>query len=314
MATEGTEDQPKDELHFIEGDADAFPTREQLEDKNRPDPLDFDEPDVSGFELVKQEVAEAKKSGAPDSGKVDESDAGVIQELASRARDLGMNDDEVAQIKEPGALRSVIAALERQAKDETSSDLKEQPRRKPDAGESPSSEYEALAGLDPDDAIDPAAIKAIKALKAELDKMRVRQVEAPAPEDARPEEADYLIAKLGDDYVDLFGDGPASSLSRKSAQFKARSSVVEEMKRIQDSARSAKRKVPESKDAFDQALRSVFGEQVKQAERRQLATKVKARESQLISRPTNNGTRPSSGRDKAIASVASLMRDRMRGQ
>ena len=219
-----------------------------------------------------------------------------------------MQDDEVAQIKDPGALRSVVAALQRQARVET----QDEPitGQTPDAGASPSSEYEALAALDPDDAIDPSAIKAIKALKAELDKMRVQRVQTPAASDVRAETADYQIAKLGEEFVDLFGDGPTHTLPPRSEQRRARLQVVEEMKRIQDTARSAKRKVPTDTDAFDQALRSVFGDKVKQAERRQLASQVKARESQLISRPANNGKRALSGRDQAIASVSAILRSR----
>lgn len=307
MATEENED-------FIPettgSDAEAFPTREQLADTKRPDPFDFDEPESSYFDPV---PAKAEKSGAPDSKPaVDESDASMLQELAANAKSLGMNDDEVSQIKDPGALRSVIAALQRQAASETADDTKPT-GQKPDAGESPSSEYEALAALDPDDAIDPSAIKAIKALKAELDKMRVRQVEKPASPEVRPEEADYLIAKLGEDYVGIFGEGPATTLSKKSGEFRARLQVVEEMKRIQDDARSAKRKVPEAKDAFDQALRSVFGSHVQSVERKRLASQVQRRESQLIARPANNGRRPVSGREKAISNVAAIMRERMQG-
>lgn len=306
MATEENDD-------FIpavsDSERDAFPSREQLSETKRHDPLDFDEPDSSYFDLVTANAPE--KSGAPDSVEhVDESDAGVLQELASQAKSLGMHDDEVAQIKDTGALRSVVAALQRQAATETREDT-ENSRRKPDAGESPSSEYEALAALDPDEAIDPSAIKAIKALKAELDKMRARPVEAATG--ARADEADYLIAKLGEDYADIFGDGPASSLSTRSEHYKARAAVVEEMQRIRESARNTKKRIPETRDAFDQAVRSVFGSKVKQVEQRQLASKVKQRESQLIARPANNGKRPATGRDKAIASIAAIMRDRMSG-
>lgn len=295
--------------------SDAFPTREQLADTKRPDPLDFDEPDVSDFDLV---VPVAKKKederdpGDEDDSKpeVDDSDAGVVQELAAKAKSLGMSDEEVSSIKDTGALRSVIAALQRQAAVETSDDT-EQSRRKPDAGASPSSEYEALAALDPDDALDPSAIKAIKALKAELDKIRARSVE-PTPS-VRPDEADYMIAKLGADFADVFGEGPAGSLSPKSEQYKARTTVVQEMQRIRETARTARKRIPDVSEAFDQAVRSVFGGKVKQVEQRALTSKVKQRESQLIARPTNNGKRPVSGREKAIASVAALMRDRMAG-
>jgi len=307
MATEENED-------FIPettgSDAEAFPTREQLADTKRPDPLDFDEPESSYFDLI---GAKDEKSGAPDSKKqVDESDASVLQELAASAKSLGMNDDEVSQIKDPGALRSVVAALQRQAASETAEPT-EPTGQKPDAGESPSSEYEALAALDPDDAIDPSAIKAIKALKAELDRLRVKPAEKAAAPEVRADEADYLIAKLGEDYVGIFGEGPANSLARKSGEFRARLQVVEEMKRIQDDARSAKRKVPESKDAFEQALRSVFGSHVQSVERKRLASQVQRRESQLIARPANNGRRPASGREKAISNVAAIMRERMQG-
>lgn len=286
---------------------DAFPTREQLSDTKRPDPLDFDEPDSSYYDVI----SSSPKSGAPDSAEVvDESDAGVLRELASKAKTLGMHDDEISQLKDTGALRSVIAALQRQASVETAED--EQSRRKPDAGANPSSEYEALAALDEDDAIDPSAIKAIKALKAELDRMKSSSVERSAP-NVRVEEADYMIAKLGEDFADVFGDGPSSSLSSRSEHYKARASVVSEMQRIREAAKGAKKRVPDANEAFDQAVRSVFGGKVKQVEQRQLASKVKQRESQLIARPTNNGKRPVSGREKAIANVASMMRDRMSG-
>ena len=83
--------------------------------------------------------------------------------------------------------------------------------------------------------------------------------------------------------------------------------------RIRETARTARKRIPDVSEAFDQAVRSVFGGKVKQVEQRALTSKVKQRESQLIARPTNNGKRPVSGREKAIASVAALMRDRMAG-
>ena len=290
---------------FDAQEQESFPTREQLNDKSRPDPLDFDEPEASDFDLVSREKAPSK-SGATDS--VDESDAGVIQDLAKRAKGLGMNNDEIEQIKDPGALRSVIAALQRQATTETTTQTSS---RDADADESPSSEYDALTNLDPDDAIDPSAIKAIKALKAELDKVRARPSESAST--SRPDEADYMIAKLGEDYVDIFGDGPSHSLSPRSEEYKARAVVVSEMQRIRELAKSAKKRIPDSSEAFDQAVRSVFGSKVKQMEQRSLVSKVKQRESQLIARPANNGKRPVTGREKAIASVSAMMRDRMSG-
>jgi hypothetical protein len=122
-----------------------------------------------------------------------------------------------------------------------------------------------------------------------------------------------MIAKLGSDFADVFGEGPSSALSPKSEQFKARTTVVQEMQRIRDTARTARKRIPDVSEAFDQAVRSVFGSKVKQVEQRALTSKVKQRESQLIARPANNGKRPVSGREKAIASVAALMRDRMSG-
>ena len=77
---------------FDAQEQDSFPTREQLNDKSRPDPLDFDEPQSSDFDLVSREKAPSQ-SGATDS--VDESDAGFVKDLAKRARSLGMNNDEI---------------------------------------------------------------------------------------------------------------------------------------------------------------------------------------------------------------------------
>ena len=296
---------------FDAGERDSFPTREQLNDKSRPDPLDFDEPDSSHFDVVSPSPVATKKSGAPDNEVaelVDETDSSVLQQLSVKARSLGMNEDEVAQIKDTGALRSVISALQRQATTETEADLFS--RRKSEGDESHVSEYDAVDAIDADDALDPSAIKAIKALKSELDKLRSKSVDS-ANGTARADDADYLIAKLGDDYVELFGDGPAASLSTRSNEYKARATVVEEMQRIRDGAKASKKRIPDSRETFDQAIRSVFGSQVQKVERRQLGNQVKQRESQLIARPTNNGKRVVSGRDRAIESVTQLMRDRM---
>ena len=291
---------------FDAGESDSFPTREQLNDKSRPNPLDFDEPDSSQFDVISTEKSPTPKPVVTN--LVDESDSSVIQDLAKRAKGLGMNDDEIEAIKDTGALRSVIAALQRQA---TTESINPTSSRNADADESPSSEYDALTELDPDDAIDPSAIKAIKALKAELDKVRARPSESGST--SRPDEADYMIAKLGEDYVDVFGDGPSHSLSPRSEEYKARAVVVSEMQRIRELAKSAKKRIPDSSEAFDQAVRSVFGSKVKQMEQRSLVSKVKQRESQLIARPANNGKRPVTGREKAIASVSAMMRDRMSG-
>ena len=111
----------------------------------------------------------------------------------------------------------------------------------------------------------------------------------------------------------MFGDGPSHSLSPRSEEYKARAVVVSEMQRIRELAKSAKKRIPDSSEAFDQAVRSVFGSKVKQMEQRSLVSKVKQRESQLIARPANNGKRPVTGREKAIASVSAMMRDRMSG-
>ena len=305
MATEDNDDF----IPPVSDELDAFPTKEALADTKRPDPLDFDEPDSSYFNVVEPEKP-SQKSGAPDKQVVDESDSGVQQELAESARNLGMNEDEIASIKDTGALRSIVAALQRQATRET--DAEKEPGRKPDAGESPSSEYEALSSLDPEDSIDPSAVRAIKALKAELDKLRSKSDESGS-RGVRIEEADYLIAKLGDDFVDLFGDGPSSSFSPKSEQYKARATVVEEMQRIRENAKNSKKRIPDTREAFDQAVRSVFGSHVQKAERKQLSSKIKQRESQLIARPVNNGRRATSGRERAIESVAAMMRERMNG-
>ena len=234
---------------------------------------------------------------------------GLQAELVALAKAQGLSDDEIKAIGNDSALGTIIAALQRRAVEETTESAQEQ---QSDAAFQENEESrKALAeieNLNADDHFDPVAAKAIKALHSEL--QRVRSELSQVGGVAFSEQSERGIVDMAGKYPEVLGQGSTSELDAGSDHARNRSRLLDEVSVLRAGYAAAKKPVPTDTELFTKAFRSVFGMRIQEIERDRFAKKVKKREKQFIARATNNRGVPKVGRDKAVANVAQMMRDR----
>lgn len=245
-------------------------------------------------------------------------------EATEAAKAAGLTDDEIASIGDDASLAKFIAILQRKAAVEGDGRAVAAAEAATaglaggattDAGEIPGSpELDAILAANPDDAVDPEAMRGMQALaKAMKERLAVPSPSKQAPSvDAGA--LDGLLAGLDPMFDSTFGgrDIVAGDLAENSPARLMRRQMVEETERIKSKARAEKRAVPTTKDAFQQALRALHGEKVILAKQRATAAKVEERSGQIIARPNGAKSDLPAGRAKAIESVQRLLAERAR--
>ena len=293
--------------------------------------MNFDEPneeDLYGIpaEATDKSEAENEEGENPqvydpdDPDRVEEAEAAVPQEvvdvpeglqseLVELAKKQGLDEEEINRIGDPDALDVIVSALQKRAVDAIAEDAEEQ---KSDAVvqdvEQSREQLTAIEEMNPEDHFDPVAAKAIKALKGELDRMRGELANIGGVAIAAQSEQDLSV--ISKQYPEILGDGPTKNLVPHSDFVRNRTRLLDEVSVLRAGYRAANKAGPEDNDLFAKAFQSVFGTKINEIERQRFSKKVQAREKQFISRATNNRNLPKKGRDRAVANVAAMMRDK----
>lgn len=234
---------------------------------------------------------------------------GLQTELVALAKAQGLSDDEIKSIGSDEALGTIIAALHRKAVEETteSAEIQQSDAAHKEIDESRQALAE-IQGMKPDDHFDPVAARAIKALSSELERMRGELSKVGGV--ALSAQSEQGVTEIAGKYPEVLGSGPSSELDPTSDFSRNRSRLLDEVSVLRAGYAAAKKPVPTDTELHTKAFRSVFGMRIQEIERDRFAKKVKKREKQFIARATNNRGVPKQGRDKAVASVAQIMRDR----
>ena len=278
--------------------------------------MNFDEPneeDLYGIpaEATDKSEAENEEGENPqvydpdDPDRVEEAEAAVPQEvvdvpeglqseLVELAKKQGLDEEEINRIGDPDALDVIVSALQKRAVDAIAEDAEEQ---KSDA-----------VVQDVEQSREQLTAKAIKALKGELDRMRGELANIGGVAIAAQSEQDLSV--ISKQYPEILGDGPTKNLVPHSDFVRNRTRLLDEVSVLRAGYRAANKAVPEDNDLFAKAFQSVFGTKINEIERQRFSKKVQAREKQFISRATNNRNLPKKGRDRAVANVAAMMRDK----
>ncbi len=290
--------------------------------------MHFDEPneeDLYGFssEDGESEDNSGESDDEPqfyDPDRVEEEDAaepqenvevpeGLQTELVELAKKQGLSEEEINRIGDPDALDVIVSALQKRAVDATAEDAQEQ---KSDAAlqdvEESRQQLATIEEMNPEDHFDPVAAKAIKSLKSELDRMRGELSNIGGVAIAAQSEQD--LAVIAKQYPEILGEGPTKNLVPHSDHVRNRTRLLDEVSVLRAGYRAANKAVPEDKELFAKAFQSVFGTKINEIERQRFTKKVKSREKQFIARATNNRNIPKKGRDRAVANVAKMMRDK----
>ncbi len=265
---------------------------EEIESK---DPWDFEDPEITE---VPESVPDSDHSDSSD--EEDELPDGII----ARAKEAGLSQDDLSNMGSPEQQKFVLDLLESKTQ-EVRSDVDDSTATGGDAEETPSDDVSWIDDIDPEEAIDSDSAKAVKAMKAKIDRL-TNQLESMNKSN-EASKTDGLFNQLEDEWSEVFG----SDKEQNTQQVSNRKSVLEEIDVLKDGYRSRKKRMPSEKEIFDRAVNGVFGEQAKEFARQELSGRLKNRESQFISRAsnTNNSGDMLSGREKAVQNVANKMKD-----
>lgn len=292
----------------------------EAEEKKEAGRMDFDDPtdyshnDEAFIEAIEEAKEDEEATDTEDSTEdvVEEeiSQPDTNKELARTAAKLGMSTEEIAQMGSDEALEMVVSVLQRQSRDEA----EETQNTSANDGDDNSAQ-DALRGsldevdaLNPEEAFDPDAVKAIKTIKQELDQLKSMLVSAK--QETADSRFDSLVMSLDEPWEDHFGRGQSETLDPNGEEAENRGRLHAAMETIKAGYQAQNRQVPDDAEIFTQALRMEFGDVEQEMNRRQVTKKVEKRESQLINRVQTNRSAPSDPRQRAVQNVADFMRDR----
>jgi len=287
----------------------GFEEGEEVEEEEECEDCEEENEDGEDIEYYDPDAPRPESEDDPEYDVEEEVQEGLQADLVALAKAQGLSDDEIRRIGSDSALGTIIAALQRRAVEETAESALEQ------QGDATLVEHEesrkALAeieNLNADDHFDPLAAKAIKALNSEL--QRVRSELSQVGGVAFSAHSEQGVVDMAGKYPEVLGNGPTSELEPSSDYARNRSRLLDEVSVLRAGYAAAKKPVPSDAELFTKAFRSVFGMRIQEIERDRFAKKVKKREKQFIARATNNRGVPKVGREKAVANVAQMMRER----
>ena len=275
---------------------------EECEDCEDDDEYEYYDPDKPQPESEEDEEYEYVEDPVP----VQE---GLQADLVAAAKLQGLTDQEIAAIGNPEAMNTIISALLRRAIDSVAED---QVINEGDAAlaktEESRQELAEIENMNPDDAFDPTSAKAIKALSAELNRMRSEL--AAVGSKAENVEYENSMSEISAKFPEVLGKGKTNELDPSSEYVDNRARLLEEVEVLRAGYKASRKQTPTDTALFEKAFRSVFGTKIFEIERERFKKKVNKREKQFIARATNNRVSSKQGRDKAISGVAAMMRDR----
>jgi hypothetical protein len=252
-------------------------------------------------------------------------DGGITSDLLDRAAQVGLTAEDAKGLTPAALLRTVGILESRQYEPEPEYEPEPQPQWTPDAYlESLNQQLPSLQGLKAEDGseFDPSLIGAVSArdqayqrelaaLHQQNQALAAQQQQFIAQQQARETEQQHrslegLIAK-DEDYKDVLGDGPASSLVG-TRHFQTRLQIANAMDDLAAGYRNRRQVVPDTETLYQKAKLVVVGARQPKV----TVDKMRNSSGQFISRPTattRNGeaTDPTS---RAIAAVAAKLRER----
>jgi len=295
----------------VQGDFQDIP-EPQEQSEFQPEQEDKEQVDEDPVEETQASTEEKK----PEE-KQDESDP-KIDALIDRAHDLGLSDKDIGEFDSTEALEKALTVYERRLMASLRQPEPPPPIQQQAATQQARVPVE-LPDLDPKE-FDEGLVKAwgsMKEMVRYLNDQNQQLVNHIRAEQGRAEDArfDDHIAKLGDQYKEIFGAGSVSELDPKSTEFKNRAEVYRAMHSLKLGYQQLGTRLPSEGELFKRAVNSVFGDKILSktaaTERQKIAATLKKRSKQHIGRATHReGIDSRTGEQRAIDAVRAKLRDR----
>lgn len=272
---------------------------------------DFPEDPDGNIEESKEEPKEEEK-GKEEEEFVARTDD-FSPEIVERALKVGLDSDKLNALGDD-ALR-ILERLEGASKEDSAKDKTSQ--------DDSDFEFEPLELKINEDQFDPELVSQFKAMNSHFEGLfrqqqeRYKGVIDSLQSDLRAiqqekfvQDFDQQVSKMGEDWEKVLGKGSTLELDEKSAAYRNRKAIAEEMTNIASGLRVRGRAVPPDGELFQRALRSVLGDRYEANIRESLAKQSKQRKASTFT-PRAAGTTKqpqAEGKNRAIANLTAKFR------
>jgi hypothetical protein len=294
---EGVEETPPDE---VEEDS------KKSEDKDKSKAEDKDTGD-------EDEDKDSDKDDDKDADKTGDDEPKVSDELAKRAIDLGLTEEEIADFESDEELEKTLNIIESVVKEEDAADQSDS-AQSTDKKKTKDDEEDTGIKFENEDEIDPEILKGIRSLEQQNKDLRkeVDELKTGVQQEQQRRQAesqrqfvkrfDGMVDKLGLDFVDVFGKGSLNDLSKRSKAYKNRDTVRGRMYALGVGFQTAEQPIPDEQQLFDLAINSLYGDKVKTSQGlRVKKAGTKYKKGAQVGRSATKKTGKLTGEQKAIA-------------
>ena len=273
-------------------------------------PPDTDEDETKETEDKAEEETGEDSDKGDDKTKADD-ETKVSDELAKRAIDLGLTEEEIGQFDSDEELEKTVRIIESVVAEEDAAPQVESTQTP--AKKKTETEEDTGIKFENESDIDPEILKALRTVEQQNKELRetVGKLTSDIQQQQENRQAelqrqfvkrfDGMIDGLGLDFADVFGKGPLDDLSKRSQAYKNRDAVRGRMYALGMGFQAANEPVPDEKQLFDLAINSLHGEKVKRTQGLKLGEKTaKYAKSARVGRASTRKTGKLTGEQKAI--------------
>lgn len=229
--------------------------------------------------------------------------------LTTRATDIGLTEEEIAQFEDEADLEAMVKKIEdivgQADEPEPGSQTLAPPDKSKDdkAGDDSIVKFKDEADIDPEILANMKAIEKkyndeVKALRQEVADMKSGVQKQQQAQFIK--RFDGMIDKLGLEFVDVFGRGSLNDMGRRSQAFKNRDAVRARMYAFAKGLADSGQDMPDEQTLFDLAVNTLHGKKVNAVKGLRTKTKSDARSKQRIGRAAASKDKPLMGDDAAV--------------
>ena len=251
--------------------AKAVETSKKFDEKLDDEGVEETPPDDKEEKSDKEESEDKSEAEEKDAGKEKDEDSEkaetettskVSKELAKKASDYGLLDEEIATFENDEELQKVIDVLESvMAEDDEDQAAGAQPPTKKE------DETDTGIKFKNEDEIDPEILTALRSLEQSNKELREQLKSVTGNMQQQQQQQfltrfDAMISGLGKDFADVFGIGPTMELGKRSKAYRNRDAVRSRMYAFSKGLVDSGQQLPDEQQLFDLALNSLHKEKV----------------------------------------------------
>ncbi|MCJ7497038.1 MAG: hypothetical protein MUO78_02735 [candidate division Zixibacteria bacterium] len=232
----------------------------------------------------------------------------ISPELAKRAIDLGLTEEEIVQFENDAELEKTVKIIEDVVGEDDEPKPSSQAPAPPDKPKGNDGD-DSIVKFKDESEIDPEILANIKAVekkyKDEVKALRDEVADMKAgvqkqQQDRFVQRFDGMIDKLGLEFADVFGKGSLNDLSKRSQAFRNRDAVRGRMYAFAKGLSDSNQAIPDEQALFDLAVNSLHGKKVQAVKGLRTKSKTDARAKQRIGRAAAGKSKSLSGDEAAI--------------